>query len=122
MGWGYSNKSEKGTSIAFLDSMNTFNGWKTILNSKDAWVQYNSVDFGSKKLKKVVVKVKSANGGTIQIRLDKVDGPVVAELKVPKGTGWQTVDAKISNFQTGVHHLFVVQKDSPVEIDWVKFQ
>ena len=42
----YSSKSDTGSSIAFLDSMNTFNGWKTILGNKNAWVQYNKVDFG----------------------------------------------------------------------------
>jgi hypothetical protein len=59
----------------------------------------------------------------LQIRLDKADGPVVAEVKVPKGTSWNTVEAKVSKFQAGIHHLVVVLKDeNRVEIDWVKFQ
>lgn len=118
----YSNISKKGASIALLDTVNTFAGWKTILETPEAWVQYNTVDFGNKKLKKVGLKVRSAKGGTIQIRLDKVDGPVVAEVKVPKGTDWETVKAKVSKPHTGIHNLVVVQKDSPVEIDWIQFQ
>jgi hypothetical protein len=119
----YSAKSEKGASIAFLDSVNTFNGWKTILNSKDAWVKYNTVDFGKKKQKSVNVKAFSENGSTLQIRLDKPDGQVIAEVKVPKGKSWNTVEAKVSKFQTGIHHLIVVLTDeNKVEIDWVKFE
>jgi len=119
----YSNKSESGTSVAFLDSIQPFNGWKTKLGSKNAWVQYNTVDFGQEKLKKIQVKALSENGSTLQVRLDKADGPVIAEVKVPKGTSWDTIKAKVSKPQSGIHHLIVVLKDeNPAEIDWVKFE
>jgi len=118
----YSNISKTGSSIALIDTVNTFNGWKTILDAPKAWVQYNTVDFGSKKLKTVQVKALSENGSTLQIRLDKVDGLVIAEVKIPKGKSWNTVEAKVSKFQSGIHHLFLVMKDTPVEIDWVSFK
>ena len=119
----YSSKSETGSSIAFVDSANTFNGWKTILDSKGAWVKYNTVDFGKEKLKTVEVKAKSVNGGILQVRLDKVDGPVIAEVKIPKSSGWNLVEAKVSKFQVGIHNLVVVLKDeNRVEVDWVKFK
>lgn len=118
----YSSKSETGSAIALLDSVNTFNGWKTILNDKNAWVQYNTVDFGKQKLKTVHLRALSEKGATLEIRLDKVNGPVVAEIKVPKSADWNTVEAKVSKFQAGIHNLIVVLKDSPVEIDWVQFQ
>jgi len=119
----YSNLSKVGASIALLDTVNTFSGWKTILKSPEAWVQYNTVDFGSKKLKTVEVKVRSENGGILQIRLDKVDGPVVAEVNVPKGKNWNTVEAKLSKFQSGIHDLFVVLKDeNSAEVDWLQFK
>ena len=64
----------------------------------------------------------SENGSTLQIRLDKADGPVIAELNVPKGKSWNSVKTKVSKFQSGIHNLVVVQKDeNRVEIDWVKF-
>ena len=119
----YSSKSETGSFIAFMDSTNTFNGWKTILDRKEAWVKYNTVDFGKIKLKVLQVKALSENGSTVQIRLDKIDGPVVAEVKVPKGASWNTVEAKVLKFQSGIHHLVVALKEgSKTEIDWVKFQ
>lgn len=118
----YSSKSETGSSIALLDSVNTFNGWKTILNDKNAWVQYNAVDFGKQKLRTIQVRALSEKGATLEIRLDKTDGPVVAKIKVPKSADWNAVEAKVSKFQAGIHNLIVVLKDSPIEIDWVQFQ
>jgi hypothetical protein len=119
----YSSKSEKGIAIAFMDSIHTFNGWKTVFKSPNAWIQYNTVDFGKEKLKKVQVKALSENGSTLQIRLDKADGPVIAEVNVPKGKEWNTIEAKVSKFQSGIHHLVVVLNDeNPVEVDWFKFK
>ena len=119
----FSKISETGVKVAFLDSTNTFKGWKTVFNNPNAWVQYNSVDFGKTKLKSVQVKALSEKGSTLQIRLDKIDGPVIAEVKVPKGTSWNMVEAKVSKPITGVHNLVVVLKeDARIEVDWLKFE
>jgi hypothetical protein len=119
----YSSKSETGSSIAFLDSMNAFNGWKTVLDNKNAWVQYNKVDFGKEKLKSVQLKALSEKGSVLQIRLDKADGLVIAEVTVPKGVNWNMVEAKVSKYQSGIHNLVVTLKnENRVEIDWVQFK
>lgn len=119
----YSHISPKGASIALLDTTNTFKGWKTLLSGQNAWVQYNSVDFGSKKLKTVQVNASSPAGGIVQIRLDKPDGLLVAEVKIPAGSDLKMTEARLSKYQKGVHHLVAVLKGSnAVEIDWVKFK
>lgn len=64
----YSKISEKGTAIAFVDALDNFKGWKTVLSNSGAWIQYNTVDFGKKPLKTVVVKALSSTGGTLEIR------------------------------------------------------
>lgn len=117
----YSRLSDSGISIALIDTVNTFAGWKTLFKAPNSWVRYNKVDFGS-KVKSIEVKASSANGGTIQVRADKVDGPVVAEVSIPKGSAMKSVEAKVSKSQKGIHDLFVVLKDSPVEVDWIKFK
>lgn len=118
----YSAISEKGASIAFLDTLNTFQGWKTKLDGAGAWVQYNSVDFGSKALKNLLVKALSATGGTIQIRANSKTGPVIAEVKIPRSNDWKTTKASVAEIQKGVQHLFVMMKDNKqVEIDWLSF-
>lgn len=119
----YSQISETGIAVSFLDTLNTFNGWKTTLDKQNAWIQYNTVDFGTKKLKSVNVKALSHSGGILQIRLDKADGTLLAEVKIPEGTGWNTVDTRLSKYQKGIHNLVVVLKDNnPVEVDWIQFK
>ena len=119
----FTSKSDTGASVAFLDSLSTFNGWKTILEFKNAWVQYNTVDFGNKKLDHLELRVQSENGSTIQLRLDKWDGPVIAEIKVPKSPRWSTVEAKVTKPQRGIRNLVMVLKDeNKAEVDWVMFE
>jgi len=103
----YSNLSKNGASIVLLDTANTFAGWKTILNSSEAWVQYNAVKFGATALKSVQVKVYSSTGGILQVRLDKVDGSVVASINVPKGSDWKTINSLVRKILPGTHNLFV---------------
>lgn len=118
----YSAINSSGAKIDFVDAANTFEGWKTIFEKKDAWIQYNSVDFGDKTLKSVQVKALSKAGGTLQIRLNHTDGPVVTEVNIPESDGWKVLQTPLSKFQSGVHNLVVVSKaDHPVEIDWIRF-
>ncbi|MBN1987351.1 MAG: family 43 glycosylhydrolase [Prolixibacteraceae bacterium] len=117
----YSAISDKGAKVDFNNPENTFEGWKSVLSGKGTSIQYNTVGF-NKKYKKVQIKAASDLGGTIEIRLDKVDGPVVAEVNIPAATNWKTIDSKISQIKPGNHHLFVVLKNkNPVEIDWIRF-
>ena len=118
----YSHISESGASVAFLDTADTFKGWKTRLDQQNAWISYNSVDFGNKKLKSVQVQALSGTGGTLQIRLDKPEGTLLAEVTVSDGTSWNLINKRIRKYQKGIHHLVVTLKDNnPVEIDWIRF-
>ena len=86
-------------------------------------MQYNAVDFGSKKLKSVQVKASSQTGGTLQIRLDKADGMLLAEVKIPESTDLKTLETRLLKYQKGSHNLVVVLKENnPVEIDWISFR
>jgi len=119
----YSDISKEGASIAFNDSLNTFEGWKAMLDRKDAWIKYNSVDFGNKKFTSVIVKAYSEHGGTVQIRLNSVAGPIVAEVKIPEGNKWNIITAPISKLKSGVQNLVVILEDNNrVEIDWISFE
>ncbi|MEJ2627569.1 MAG: family 43 glycosylhydrolase, partial [bacterium] len=119
----YSQTSDKGSSIEFLDPLHNFKGWKAILDTVDAWVQYNNVDFGSKKFKSVKVKAASQTGGTLQLRLNQVDGPIMAQVEIPQGKEWNMVNSPISEFQPGIYSLVVLLiKDQHVEIDWIYFE
>jgi hypothetical protein len=119
----YSKISNEGISIDFIDTLNRFKGWKTIFDKKGAWIQYNNVDFGKKPLKNVLVNACSEAGGVLQIHTQSINGPVIAEIKIPKSSDWKIVKLRVKRFTPGVQNLFVVSKnDDPVEVDWIKFE
>jgi hypothetical protein len=121
----YSRLSEQGAAIAFLDTANTFQGWKTVFAGNSGWVQYNGVAFGAQKPKTVLLRGTSSAGATLQIRLDNAAGPVIAEVTVPKGSAWQDIKAPVLAFKPGTHALFVAPKSktgAAVEVDWVRFE
>ncbi len=120
----YSNISTAGTSIGFLDTLHPFEGWKTALERGGAWVQYNSVDLGSRPLRSVSLRLSTRAGGVLQVRADALDGPLIADIQVsPTVTEWKIVTSTLKTNLSGVHNLFVASKDDrPVEIDWLRFE
>ncbi|HLP17022.1 MAG TPA: family 43 glycosylhydrolase [Bacteroidota bacterium] len=119
----YSDISNEGVAVSFLTPENPHEGWKIGLSKKNAWVKYNSVDFGATPVKSIEVQSSSATGGAIEIRLDALDGPVLARVDIAKTPLWDTAKAQVSTIPTGVHNLVVVQKDpGAVELDWITFK
>lgn len=119
----YSAISEEGVSIAFLNDDNKHEGWKTIMTARDAWVRYNKVDFGDKKLSSVKIKALSPTGGAVAIRIDRTDGPTLARVEVAQNADWSVVSAPLSETPSGIHDLVVTLTDAKnVEIDWIQFQ
>lgn len=118
----YSRLSDKGAAIDYLNQANKFEGWKTLLSTDGAWVQYNRVDFGKQAPRKVKARVLSASGGTLQIRIDGAAGTVIAEVKVPKGNQWTEIEAPVRSGKSGIHDLYVSLKgNNEVAIDWLSF-
>jgi hypothetical protein len=119
----YSAISEKGASVDFLDTLNRFEGWKTIFNTANAWIKYNSVDFGTENLKSISVRALSKTGGALELRADQVDGPLIARVDIPKGDEWNIINTPLSGFQHGIHNLIAILKDNGnIEIDWISFK
>ena len=119
----YSAISPEGASVVFINPNQKQNGWKAILTARNSWIRYNKVDFGQEKLKSVSVKTSSPTGGDIDIRIDAVDGPLLAQVDVADNTDWSVVNSTISESPSGIHDLIVTLKDTKtVEIDWIKFE
>jgi hypothetical protein len=119
----YSAISKQGASISFLNDKNKHEGWKITLNDKNAWVQYNTIDFGNGDLKSVNVKSVSSTGATIEIHLDKADGPLLAKVEIGKDADWNVVNSKLADVPSGIHDLVVTLNDKDnVEIDWISFE
>ncbi len=119
----YSAVSKDGTSVSFLNATNTFEGWKIALNGTNTWVRFDRVDFGKNDLKAVNVRALSSTGGTIEIRLDKSDGLLLAEVAIETGSEWKVASSKLVEVPVGIHDLVVVQNgDDAVALDWVRFE
>jgi beta-xylosidase len=119
----YSAISPEGVSVSFLDATNAHEGWKISLNGRNTWVQFDKVDFGTGDLKSVKVRSISSTGGTIEIHLDKADGPLVGKVEIGKGSDWKVVNSVLTNAPASVHDLIVTQKGaSNIELDWISFE
>lgn len=70
-----------------------------------------------------MVKAASESGGVLQIHANNINGPIIAEITIPKGNDWKVTKAPIIKLQAGVQNLFIVSKDNnQVEVDWIKFE
>jgi hypothetical protein len=119
----YSRLSRVGATVAFLDTAAKARGWQTVFTGGQGWLAYNGVDFGRQPLKKVRLRASATTAATVQIRLDNATGPVVAQVAVPKGTGWQEITAPVTGLRPGPHNLYVAPKSTAtVAIDWVRFE
>lgn len=117
----YSSISPAGVSIAFLDEAEPFKGWKTIFGKKNAWLQYNKVDFGNEKVQELVVRTRSLSGGVLQVRTGK-NGKPVATVSIPRSKEWVESRVPVVSAPTGVNDLHVsLLKGSQVEVDWIGF-
>jgi beta-xylosidase len=119
----YSDISKEGVSDSFLNETNKFEGWKISLNGKNTWVRFDRVDFGKGGLKSVNARSISTTGGTVEIHADKADGPLIAKVKIEKGSDWKIVRSKVVKAPAGIHDLVVTQsQDNKVDLDWISFE
>jgi len=119
----YSATSGEGVSVNFMDTSDTFKGWKTILNKPGAWIQYNAVSFPKRKLKSVIVKAASPTCGTLLVYTNNVNNPPMATIAIPKTNDWKEIKVPLTSFKSGTHNLIISLKtNSNVEVDWMKFE
>ena len=96
----------------------------TSINHGD-YIMVQGVDFES-GAKEVEVSVSSIYGGEIEIRTDKIDGPLIATVHVntPREAGiWKTFTAPVKSV-SGVHDLYFVFKGEKdlFDFDWWKLR
>jgi beta-xylosidase len=119
----YSAICNNGVSVVFIDTSNTFKGWKTVFEGKGSWIQYNSVDFGKKAIHTVVVKAFSEKGGELLIKTGNDGGKKIAKVKIPASKDWAEIKLPVSLSVTGVQNVVVSQVgDGSVEVDWISFK
>lgn len=103
-------------------------GGMNVTDTQDGdWIKIAGVDFGTKGASKVAVRVASAAKDTnIEMRLDSLDGQLIATVDVPTTGGGQEWKNAVVNVTgaTGVHDLyvkFVGEGEQLVNLDWWQF-
>ena len=94
-----------------------------------SYIRFDKVDL--RHVKRLKYRVQAHSGGEIELRLGKVDGPLVSSLSIPArleadSPSWREVFAKLDEIN-GVHDLYFVftnkskQKQNLFDIDWIYF-
>lgn len=118
----YSEIARNGASVDYLDRGNTFEGWKTILKKRGAWVRYDRVDFGDRPVTCAVVRARAPKGGRISLSTAGATDPICSVDLKPDGQ-WREVSVPVTGTSpSGIHDLVVkLVSGSGVEIDWIGF-
>ena len=119
----YSAISDQGAFISFLDTANRFKGWKTVFTEPGAWVQYNSVDFGKRPFRSILVKAMTEGANLLEIHSGNITGPLIAHVNITGSSDWKTIKIPVSHVTTGIQNIFVIMKgNTPLSLDWIKFE
>jgi hypothetical protein len=119
----YSAMSDAGAAVSFLDETNPHEGWKTTFNAVNSWVRFDDVDFGHGGQTSIAVRAMAPEGGTLEVRLDKPDGPLLGRVQVDKGADWSIASVTAKDVSAGVHDLIVSDAGGGVvDVDWVSFR
>jgi cytochrome c len=99
---------------------------------QNSFVKFNDVDLTH--VKQLRYRVQSQGiGGSIEVRLDKMDGPVISTLKIPAGrvddlkNGWKDMNSKLSAPVSGNHDVYFVfthpegKRGNLFHVDWIYF-
>jgi predicted alpha-1,6-mannanase (GH76 family) len=89
------------------------------------YAMYNYVDFGSSSPANFTVNAASAtSGGTIEVRIDSINGPVIAECPVSGTGGWQNFQVfstPMTRPVTGQHVVYMLFKGNSWLYNFDKF-
>ncbi|MBR3013265.1 MAG: family 43 glycosylhydrolase [Bacteroidales bacterium] len=124
----YTDKSDKYVAVEFLNPDTPFDGWKAILwnttqEREPRWISYARVDFGKTPAKVATMRVISKAGGTVELRADAKDGPVLATFNVPGNGVWTEQSITTEGTVEGIHDLYLLMTNgSHLEVDWVSFK
>lgn len=119
----YSDLSSTGAAVSFVDETDRHAGWKITFDGRQAWVRFNQVDFGTRAWNTVSLRAWSPEGGILEIRRNREDGPLLATVEVDEGMAWEIVQADLRAAPSGTHDLFITQRQGRlVELDWIRFE
>ncbi|MFC5649235.1 carbohydrate-binding protein [Paenibacillus solisilvae] len=96
----------------------------------NAYASYKGIDFGSGAAGAAVHVTSGNQGGTIEVKLDSLDGPTAGVIEIPalgNWDNWVDIMANIDDTKAvGIHDVYLVfhgtdGSDSPCNLDWFTF-
>lgn len=95
------------------------------------WLRFDAVDFGTTPVRTFSARAASGiaggRSGLVEVRLDRVDNPVVSSFAIANTGGWQVWRTVPSNIDvvTGRHDVYLMftsgQPDDFVNVNWFTF-
>ncbi len=90
------------------------------------YLQFNEVDFLDGRDQLEFVVAQDYHFGYIEVRLDALDGPIIADIHVGHTDGWTSFKEQISELNqtiTGVHSVFIISRHlfGAGDFDYFKF-
>lgn len=91
----------------------------------DSYIRFNNIDLTH--INKLKFRAKGLNGGTIEVRLAKKDGPLLSTVPVPAGDAdWKEIIAPIRESKGAAPLYFVFkgkegQQQNLLNLDWIYF-
>jgi len=78
------------------------------------WLMYSDIDFGSGPEAIVFNLAKASTDGHIEVRLDALDGTLIADFYPVSTGGWTSFEEQVANITTvtGIHDLYFVARDA----------
>lgn len=97
---------------------------------KDDYIKVQAIEFGKQSPKSFTASAASAlHGGSIEVRTDSINGPLLTTLTIPHTGGWevwQTLSTPVTTSITGTHDIFFVFKGligrKLFNLDWWQFK
>jgi Predicted glycosyl hydrolase len=96
----------------------------------NAYASYNDIDFGSGAAGVTVHVTSGSQGGSIEVKLDSLDGPTAGRIEIPafgSWSDWVDVTSIIDDsLAVGVHEVYLIfhgadGSDYPCNLDWFTF-
>ena len=114
-------------SVAYVDTLDRFQGWQVSLPKPGSWLCYGDVDFSGVTKGNAMVRVKACADAEFSLREGSTStGTVIARFKVKGGKDaskgeWMTLTAPLEYTPKGVTDLVITCELGAVDIDWVQF-
>ena len=108
--------------LAVLEDPAPEENWAKAEPVKGDHIRVRNVDFGTNKVRAFTASLMREKGGhaTIEVRLDRVDGPLFATLSVSDAPAAWTSFTTEAKPASGVHDVYLVfrgERDA-VQVDW----